>query len=229
MSITEKTKRLLLSKSGGFCANPGCHEDLFQFFNSGKISSIEELAHIIGQSEKGPRGKDVKTSLSNRDEYNNIIILCPNCHSKIDKSPDEYPEQRLKDWKSKHEEKINDAFHIKELENKNELKNTIDKISVENKSIFDTYGPNSEESKRNPYSDYAKVWKEKALTKILPNNRKIVNTINANYKLLLDKDKEIFERYKRHVEDFEYNNLSDDKIGNPQTFPDDFHNIFKDE
>ena len=56
MAIKEKVKRKLLASSGGFCTNPECHNDLFPFFETGEITNVEELAHIIGQKEKGPRG-----------------------------------------------------------------------------------------------------------------------------------------------------------------------------
>jgi hypothetical protein len=54
MSIEAKTKRLLLARSGGFCGNPNCNADLYPLFESREITNVEELAHIIGQSEDGP-------------------------------------------------------------------------------------------------------------------------------------------------------------------------------
>jgi hypothetical protein len=67
MSINTKVKRKLLAASGGFCGNPNCHKNLFDFFESGEITNIEELAHIIGQKEDGPR-EDDELPLTQRDE-----------------------------------------------------------------------------------------------------------------------------------------------------------------
>jgi hypothetical protein len=82
MAISEKVKRLLLSRSGGYCGNPECHLDLFPFFEDKKITNFEELAHIIGQKIEGPRGNNL-LPLEDRDEFDNIILLCPICHTKI--------------------------------------------------------------------------------------------------------------------------------------------------
>ena len=112
MSISEKTKRLLLVRSGGFCANPHCHSDLFPFFESGEITNIEELAHIIGQSEDGPRGENDLPS-NERDEFHNIIILCPNCHTIIDKNSHLYPIETIKEWKKNHQSSIEDILNLK--------------------------------------------------------------------------------------------------------------------
>ena len=46
----------------------------FDFFETGEVKNIEELAHIIGQKENGPRGDD-ELPLTERDEFENIILL----------------------------------------------------------------------------------------------------------------------------------------------------------
>lgn len=74
MTISDKVKRKLLAASGGFCGNPNCHRNLFDFFETGEVKNIEELAHIIGQKENGSRGDD-ELPLSERDEFENIILL----------------------------------------------------------------------------------------------------------------------------------------------------------
>ncbi len=80
MAITERTKRLLWARSGGFCQNPSCVRDLFVLFEDGSVSSIDELAHIIAQSVDGPRGHE-SAGPFDRDGHDNIAILCPSCHS----------------------------------------------------------------------------------------------------------------------------------------------------
>ena len=72
MAISDRIKRLLWSRSGGFCQNTSCRVDFFTFFEDRSISSIEELAHIIARSDSGPRANqqlkktmrdDIKTHL----------------------------------------------------------------------------------------------------------------------------------------------------------------------
>lgn len=111
MSIRTIVKRKLWASSGGFCGKPDCHSDLFPFFESGKITNIEELAHIIGQKEKGPRGNN-PLPLDERDEFENIILLCPTCHTIVDKNPELFPNETIKQWKSNHEKSIADIFQV---------------------------------------------------------------------------------------------------------------------
>ena len=225
MSLTESTKRLLLSRSAGFCANPSCHGDLFPFFKNGTVTNIEELAHIISQSKKGPRGNN-SLPLSERDTFENIIILCPNCHTKIDKNPSIFPEEDLIRWKKEHQESIVNLFHIKKYSSRKELKSEIDKLLLENKSIFDTYGPHSEYAKDILSSAY-KTWIQKSIDNIIPNNRKIVVILTMNDKLLNQKDRELLEAFKLHKDGFEYNKLSGDKVADYPLFPEQFFTILE--
>jgi len=224
MSISPKTRRLLLAKSGSVCANPNCHFDLFLLFESGSITNIEELAHIIGESKSGPRGNE---DLTERDEYANLVVLCPNCHTIIDKNPEIYTVETIQSWKKQHEEKLNSLFSIPKFSNRKDLRSKIEKLLLENFSIYNIYGPNSEEANGKPLSDYAEIWEQKTIQTIIPNNRMIKLLVEANYELLNLEEKKIFERYKRHCEDFEYNKLSGDKISNPQMFPQEFEKILK--
>ncbi|HAS8282362.1 TPA: HNH endonuclease [Vibrio vulnificus] len=98
LAISTKDIKMLWSLCGGFCSNPCCREDLIE-----KDFLVGEMAHIIPQSEKGPRGNGVKGS----DSYDNLILLCPTCHRKIDKckNPEvEYPRELLLSWKRETEE-----------------------------------------------------------------------------------------------------------------------------
>jgi len=47
-----------------------------------------------------------------RNSYDNLIILCPTCHKKIDKDPDEFTVKKLKQIKLDHEKWINDQLRI---------------------------------------------------------------------------------------------------------------------
>ena len=223
MSISEKTKRMLITRSGGYCANPNCHQDLFPFFETGEITNIEELAHIIGQSEKGPRGKH-KLKLAERDEYKNIIVLCPNCHRKIDKNPKLYPDKTLIDWKSNHESAISNCFNVPILPNRNSLRILIDALLRENKLIHETYSIESDFAK-NDFSDASELWRILSIQKIIPNNRKILNLLTANKHLLNENELSLLEKFKIHKEGFEYNKLSGDKNSSVILFPKEFNNI----
>ncbi len=226
MSISSKTKKLLLARSGGFCQNPECNRDLFHYFNDGTISNIEELAHIIAKKESGPRGNET-LPLEQRDEYDNIILLCPDCHTIIDKNPEKYPIEVLKKWKIEHENKIKSNFHVPKYKKRSELSVEIEKLLAENLEIFQQYGPHSEFAKSSNQFDAAKMWRKRSIETIIPNNRKIYELLDKNYDLLNDKERKIFYKFKEHKEGFEYNMLSGDKNSTVPLFPKEIYEILK--
>jgi len=226
MAISERVKRLLWARSGGFCQNPSCQKDFFVFFADGTITSIEELAHIIAKSDKGPRSEE-KIDIKLKDEYENIILLCPNCHTLVDKNPDQYPVKILKEWKRNHEQRIKDLFEVPIYQDRKSLRREIHKILLGNKQIFQTYGPHSRHS-NSLLTDAQKAWIRYVHTKILPNNRKVVQLLSKNIHLLTEEEKLIFEKFKIHQEAFEYNHVSGDKNSSASLFPLEMWEILKD-
>ncbi len=223
MSITDRVKRLLWSGSGGYCQNPNCRNFFFTFFESGEITSIEELAHVIAQSNGGPRGQN-QLPLAQRDEYENIILLCPNCHSLVDKNPNQFPEGLLLDWKLKHERIIKEAFVVPTYTDRRSLSIKIHKLLRKNRQIYLTYGPNSGHID-NPLTDAASVWNRYIHSDILPNNRKIVNLLSVNEHLLNPDEKDILDKFIIHQEAFEFNHVSGDKTSVAPLFPVEMNQI----
>jgi hypothetical protein len=224
MAISEKVKKRLWAYSGGFCAKPDCHAELFPFFENGAITNIEELAHIIGQKKNGPRG-DNSMPLDERDEFENIVLLCPTCHTIIDKNPDLFPETTIIKWKANHESSIRKLFVGQKFNSRKEIRDYLKPLFAENKSIFENYGPFSENAKDDQLATEL-MWKSLAVEKILPNNRKIENVIEINQHLLEGSEFCDFIKFKLHREGFEYNKISGDVNATVPTFPKDFENIF---
>jgi hypothetical protein len=129
MAISDKVKRRLWASSGGFCAKPDCHADLFPFFENGAITNIEELAHIIGQKKNGPRG-DNSMPLDERDEFENIVLLCPTCHTIIDKNPDLFPETTIIEWKANHESSIKKLFVGQKFNSRDEIRGYLKPLKI---------------------------------------------------------------------------------------------------
>jgi hypothetical protein len=224
MAISTKTKRLVLAKSGGFCQNPECNIDLYSYYKSGKISNIEELAHIVGQKKEGPRGGE-ELELSERDEYDNIILLCPTCHTKIDKNPDIYKLETVLNWKQTHEEKIKSVFKAPSYKTREELRPIFNKILIESRTVFQQYGPQSEIALTSPQSEASTMWRAKCIEIIIPNNRKIIQLLESNYSLLTENELEIFAKFKIHKDGFEFNKLSGDANSAVPLFPIELNHI----
>lgn len=225
MAISVRVQRKLLATSGGYCGNPACHRNLFDFFETGKITNIEEMAHIIGQKEDGPRGED-ELPLSERDEFDNIILLCPTCHTTIDKNPKLYPKETVRKWKREHEESIKNLFIAPRFETREEARKYLLPIFVENKTIFDQYGPFSDNATKDQMATELE-WERLCLQKLIPNNRKIEAAVAQNIDLLNEEEFRLFTQFKLHREGFEYNKLSGDVNATVPTFPVGFENIMK--
>lgn len=224
MAITEKTKRKLWAASGGFCANPDCHAELFHFFDDGNISNIEEFAHIIGKKEDGPRGNH-NMSRSDRDNFDNILLLCPTCHSLIDKNPKKFSDSLLISWKQCHQDNIRSLFAEYKFKTRKDIHDYLEPILKENSTIFNEYGPYSNNAKTRQLESELK-WNQLSIKKILPNNRKIERTIQNNIELLTPQELNEFSKFKLHVEGFEYNKISGDVNSVYPTFPKNFERIF---
>jgi hypothetical protein len=196
-------------------------------FEDGTISSLDELAHIIAESDKGPRGKS-KLPSTQRDEYENIILLCPTCHTIIDKNPAQYPPDTLTQWKKQHEEKINKLFSTPKYPDRVSLSIELHKLLQINNAVFREYGPHSSNAVH-PLTDATKMWRKHIMQDILPNNRKIWAILDYNRELLMPQEIEIACKFKLHYEAFEYNQISGDKISSAPLFPQEMNSILKED
>lgn len=98
---TNKTIKQLFAKSGNLCAFPKCNIQLVDEVNRHLIG---EICHIKARSPEGPR-YDSQQNDTERNSYDNLIILCPNHHKIIDNDPESYTIERLKQIKQNHESK----------------------------------------------------------------------------------------------------------------------------
>ena len=113
MSITERTRLLLFVRSGGRCAV--CYEDVTRSGVTWRPLPLGEQAHVVGRStgEKSPRGGDPLPQ-DERDDVNNLILLCGKCHSDVDRSGnlDIVTVERLQAIKHAHEARIEQILTI---------------------------------------------------------------------------------------------------------------------
>lgn len=104
MAISERDMKVLWGRAAGRCsmcrvvvtADKESVKDAFPF---------GEAAHIIAESPNGPRGSAAYPD-SLRNSYFNLILLCPNCHTKIDKAPEDFSVATLHQFKQSHESEM---------------------------------------------------------------------------------------------------------------------------
>ncbi|MFT3792328.1 MAG: SAVED domain-containing protein [Rudaea sp.] len=96
----------LWARAGGACAL--CGTDLAQDVRTLKRVAWGELAHIIGARPDAARG-DVVASPELAKDPDNIVLLCPSCHTKVDKDETAYSVELLRRAKQWHEERVRAA------------------------------------------------------------------------------------------------------------------------
>jgi hypothetical protein len=93
----------LWARAAGMCSHPDCKKRLLlEASGSDEAAKIGESAHIIAAMPAGPRG-DSEVGNRELNGYENLILLCPNCHATVDKQPDLYMVEKLRTWKAEHE------------------------------------------------------------------------------------------------------------------------------
>lgn len=101
---------MLWGRAAGMCSFPGCGTKVTQDKKLATDSfPLGEQAHIIGLTKASPRGKSNLTK-KERNSYFNLILLCPNHHTLIDKDPDDYTIEKLHYFKDQHEYFVEHKF-----------------------------------------------------------------------------------------------------------------------
>lgn len=221
MAIPDGDMKVLWGRAAGICSNPICRADLTILLESRSVFNVGEMAHIIARSEDGPRG----IIGGGTNNYDNLILLCPTCHRKIDKAPDgEYTEVMLHEWKSNHETCIRTSGKERIFDSFEGLKRYIRPLMFENRSLSKTFGPNSEAANSDPTSNLQTVWTLRKIDKVVPNNKKIENAIQANIELLDPEALDAFMDFKMHATAFEQHQYN--RLDTYPTFPKCFEEIF---
>lgn len=104
--------RELCFDSIGKCGNPDCNELInIQTSQTGAITTVGQMAHIIAAQNNGPRG-DANFPPGDRERYRNLILLCQKCHPVVDNPANFsiYSSKLLQEWKQAQIEKRRNAI-----------------------------------------------------------------------------------------------------------------------
>lgn len=199
--IDESVKRKLYAESMGRCMNPNCQRELFC-----KNGDIIEKAHI------DPYCKTADNS------FENLVLLCPNCHTDFDKNCAFTPEEVL-GWKRTRNEELQKMFS-KKYASFEELKKEVVPLILENQTIFTSY-----------YVKENKVLWDKFEATILSNNRKIKTLLSVNLDLIqCHQQKSLsslayIQAFMRHVDEFEATRTDEEK-SREVLFPTEIDSMF---
>lgn len=221
----KNTQLRLFADSGGFCQKPDCLKALFIELGAQNLH-IGEMAHIVAAADDGPRARP-RLSKEERGAYANLILLCPTCHTIVDKAPLQYPDRDLIGWKQQHRERIARLFGAVEYADRPSVRRAVSPILDENAFVFRTWGPD-QDYRYNPESELADVWKRKVLSVILPNNRKLLNILDNNRRHLNAMERQILEAFRQHVDDLERRHLGAERVGVGSRFPEGMNGLLGD-
>lgn len=225
--ISISVQRLLLARCGGYCANPDCEApDLFPTVDQEHVATVAEMAHIIGQSSAGPRG-DYPLPPGERDQYENVVLLCRNCHGLVDEMrlTGTYTVELMRRWKERVEDQIRRAVGVPRFDDRRELGPRVNALLRANRGIWRNYGPESSFAD-DPFSDAPETWRRLVRSEVLPNSREILRLIDANAHLLTRDELETVEDFRAHVYGFAQNHLSGERPVDVPRFPPGMNDIF---
>ena len=111
-NISTKTYKMLWGRAASRCAFPDCRRELVMEKTSADDASLfGEACHMVAKEPEGPRGTSPLNS-KQRDEYDNLLLLCNIHHKVIDDQPNTYPVERLKTMKTEHERWVRESYKV---------------------------------------------------------------------------------------------------------------------
>lgn len=99
MRVSERTSKIVWGQCAARCCI--CKKDLLFAANEVVSSLIGEVAHIVGETRAAARGAS-PLSLPERNEAENLLLLCRDHHKIVDDDPATYPVNRLHEIKTDH-------------------------------------------------------------------------------------------------------------------------------
>jgi hypothetical protein len=164
-----------------------------------------------------------------KDGISNLIMLCLVCHKIVDELERKFTVERVREWKTTHEQKIRGLFDIPHITDERELLIQVNELLDENEQIFREYGPFAVRTLEGASGDSLKIWRKRCLDTILPNNQKIIDIIERN-KHNFPYPWDVYRKmlgYKLHADAFRDNCLRGQKVNDYRLFPVEFDHFVK--
>lgn len=109
MAASYPTRIILAFRSGGVCAFPSCGKHLTYEAKVGDDTYVGEAAHIRGEKSTAAR-YDATMTDKERDDVHNLLYMCTDHHTVIDKIEADWPVDVLLALKEKHEAQVLQAM-----------------------------------------------------------------------------------------------------------------------
>jgi hypothetical protein len=113
-------QKIVQMRSGNVCAFPGCQAPLIKKAAYGtRTLVVGEMAHIISEKPDGPRGNHFLPA-GEHNKYPNLMFMCLDHHTEIDKLVEKYPVELLRRMKKDHEDAVEKAVAQAKLKEQSE-------------------------------------------------------------------------------------------------------------
>ena len=221
MTLTAETKRQLWAESGGYCQKPDCATYLF---SDPDQVHYAEMAHIVAATTGGPRDVTQK-DMSSQDRASafNIVVLCANCHSIVDKNPQNYPTELMRQWKTRHQQALQQALGTPIFQDRSTARSYIESRLDDNHIVFRQYGPTNDDLSE----DKAYQWRQLAVSRIVPNNAEIARVLQANRHLLTPTERTTMGEFIIHQNQFAARHIFNDNSTCTMRYPERMDEIFE--
>lgn len=107
--IPQLDMKVLWGKSGCMCAL--CRTPIVEKSSENYEYPIGEMAHIEGENIGSARYNHAMSDIQ-RNSFNNLLLLCPTCHTRIDKNPVDFSVEKLMELKHAHEKWVIDTLQL---------------------------------------------------------------------------------------------------------------------
>jgi hypothetical protein len=184
------------------------------------------MAHIFAAQDDGPRANPTLTE-DERGAFANLILLCANCHTLVDKAPAAFPDSVMVKWKTDHERRIAAVFGAISYSTRADAHKALLVLTARTGAIHRRIGPDNG-YKWNPEADEAAEWLHQVRQTIIPTNRLVLALLDCNHNLLRNSEVETVELLRQHIESVEQRHIFGTPYPSAPQYPKDVEAIFND-
>jgi hypothetical protein len=207
INVPENLKKHLISVSGNQCAFPSCEHT---FYSHDRKTHVAEICHIEAVSKGGARYNPSLTK-SEVNKFENLILLCRNCHKIVDSDVYKYTPEVLRGYKKEHESKIERIF-IKNSDYENQTSAINELVKILGETLFEV-------SHSNDPSQAHNIEKKISFNNIIKYST-IINKYVA-YQNILNKSYEEIEKHGSLRKNFILMNINDFYLKEKSKYSDD--------
>jgi 5-methylcytosine-specific restriction endonuclease McrA len=216
--------RQLFIESAGTCLL--CQNSLFPASPGGRSIQVAERAHIIPHSPDGPRGEAGRADIA-VDEPANLVLLCPTCHTTVDKAPDDYPVEMLIKQKRLRAEAVARIGGVVTFTSRAQARSAVVALLEANRASFEAYGPDAADGSL-PTPEAASKWRAVVLDELVPRNKVILSIVEVNSELASEADRGAASLLRVHTSDLESKHRNEVLLAPSRRFPPRANDLFLD-